>query len=638
MTKKKQKRIALITLAVLFGFSGCGNIGAPKGYEDYTIKKEQYVDEYTERYDYWDVVTVEYPVLSGMDEEQAETVNKTLYDIAMEKVNYWHLTPNEEVKALQEEYSSYSSDVHCDINFHSQYLLSAAFYETYAPISPVFYVQITERCANINLMTGEQYQLSDIFQMNGGFIEAWCKQVEADGTYDNLIVNDADTRETLGAWFLGEDEEAGEYYMFTPFFYIDENKDFVIGFSYDPKPNRLGMGGNLPEDNSFYAHFAAADLEAYRTDSAFWELYEQSEITGNVIEKEDLRENIWMGENASVWGYWDGAKDNNENGDVCRNIDNWKNWKLYGSTSGRESYRMRYDVPLQEQENYTVLIEDLGEYEVCEGDSLWSISEKLLENGGSYMQVAKQNADVIQNPDLIYQGMSLQMRQNVYVKKRTGVNGIKTPEYRLGTPDEWVFGILEEGEAFSNNAFFARGADGSVACLLRDKEEAGVKSLSDWEHCQKQIADYVEKHYKKQVSDLTFHKYQSESGADIYLFSYCYTIDGAQYGYRGSITVHASEAVCQTEHFQAELTGFQLEEGIEDIVLYMAGSFEEFAGTDGKDFSVSGYNIMLTPSEPWAVAGIHNPFVWVETYYDGILSRLSTLPPKKNARGRILYR
>jgi len=303
MISKKQKRISVIALAVLLGLGGCGSVGAPKGCGDYIIKKEQYVVEYTEQFDYWDVVTVEYPVLSGIDEEQAKAINKMLYDMAMEKVNYWHLTPNEEVKTLQEEYSVYSSDVHCDADFHSQYLLSVAFHETYAPISPVYYVQTTQRCANINLMTGGQYQLSDIFKIDDAFMELWCKQVEADGHYDDLIVNDADTRETFGAWFLGEDEEAEEYYMFTPFFYIDENKDFVIGLSYDPKPNRLG--GNLPRDNSFYAHFQASDLAPHRTDSEFWELYDKSEITGEVIENEALRENIWLGENASVWDYWE---------------------------------------------------------------------------------------------------------------------------------------------------------------------------------------------------------------------------------------------------------------------------------------------------------------------------------------------
>ena len=48
----------------------------------------------------------------------------------------------------------------------------------------------------------------------------------------------ADDAGDILSWFLDEDEEAREYYMFTPFFYIDENKDFVIGLSYDPKPTK----------------------------------------------------------------------------------------------------------------------------------------------------------------------------------------------------------------------------------------------------------------------------------------------------------------------------------------------------------------------------------------------------------------
>lgn len=300
--RKKQKTIYIAVLAALLGLGGCGRIGAPKGYEDYTVKKEQYVAEYTEQYDYWDVVTVEYPILSEIDGEQTQSINGLLYDMAMEKVNYWHLEPNDEVKALQEEYHVYSSDVHCDIDFHSQYLLSVGFHETYAPVSPVYYVHMTQRCANINLMTGEQYQLSDIFQIEDGFMQLWCRQVEEEGNYDNVITNDEDVRETFAAWFLGEDEEAEEFYFLTPFFYIDENKDFVIGLSYDPKVNKIA--GNVPKDNTFYAHLAAADLEPYRTESEFWELYDKSKSTGNVVECDELIENIWLGENASVWDYW----------------------------------------------------------------------------------------------------------------------------------------------------------------------------------------------------------------------------------------------------------------------------------------------------------------------------------------------
>lgn len=42
---------------------------------------------------------------------------------------------------------------------------------------------------------------------------------------------------------------------------------------------------------------------------------------------------------------------------------------------------------------------------------------------------------------------------------------------------------MEEGDAFSNHALYAAQADGSAVCLLRGKEKAGVKSLSDWEQC-----------------------------------------------------------------------------------------------------------------------------------------------------------
>ncbi|MDE7415171.1 MAG: hypothetical protein K2N44_02475 [Lachnospiraceae bacterium] len=273
----------------------------PKGYQDYIVQKEQYYVEYSDQYDYWDVITVEYPVLSGIGEEQTEAVNKLLYDTAMEKVNFWHLFPDAEVKELQKKYKIYSSDVRCEVPFHSQYLMSVHFQETYAPISPVNYVHKTQRSVNVNLMTGEQYLLSDIFEMNDDFMGLWCEQVEAEGAYGDLIVNDEDTRETFLMWFLDEDEEAGESYLFTPFFYMDEDKNFVIGLSYDPKPSKVV--NDLPVNNSFFAYFESADLMPYRTDSEFWDWYGQSGNAGEILACEDLQDNLWLGKDAGVWDY-----------------------------------------------------------------------------------------------------------------------------------------------------------------------------------------------------------------------------------------------------------------------------------------------------------------------------------------------
>lgn len=40
-----------------------------KGQSDYTVQKEQYYVQYSEQYDYLEVLTVEYPRLEGTEEE-----------------------------------------------------------------------------------------------------------------------------------------------------------------------------------------------------------------------------------------------------------------------------------------------------------------------------------------------------------------------------------------------------------------------------------------------------------------------------------------------------------------------------------------------------------------------------------------
>ena len=56
-------------------------------------------------------------------------------------------------------------------------------------------------------------------------------------------------------------------------------------------------------ENSFLGHFENEDLEPYRTESEFWDLYEKSESAGEVLECADLQENLWLGKDASVWDY-----------------------------------------------------------------------------------------------------------------------------------------------------------------------------------------------------------------------------------------------------------------------------------------------------------------------------------------------
>lgn len=338
--RKRAVRIAAAALAC----SLCGAC-APKECRDYTIQMEQYFVEYSDQYDYWDVLTVEYPKLSGIEEPLAGQIDRLLYDMAMEQIDYWHLYPDEDVRALQEEhYQIFCSDVHCEVPFHSQYLMSVHFKEVYAPISPVYYIHMTERSANVDLATGRQFKLGDILQIDEAFIGFWCERVREEGTYGDLIVNGSDTRQTFLEWFLSAKEDrqdapavcasssempsfyieevhindvftqswhelaaaegapdGGQSIVFTPFFYIDADKDLVIGISFAPRVDALLYVTAV--ENSFSAHFGSKELEPYRTDSAFWELLDQSEPAGEVLGCKDLQENRWLGKNAAVWGF-----------------------------------------------------------------------------------------------------------------------------------------------------------------------------------------------------------------------------------------------------------------------------------------------------------------------------------------------
>lgn len=308
--KKKPAIPVFICLAVVLTVAAAVGVyllrtAAPKGYYDYTVQKQQYYVEYSDQYDYWDVLTVEYPVLeeAGTSQgkmENLEQINAMFYDAAMDRVNYWHLKPNDEVKELQSEYHIFSSDVQCDVTWHSQYLVSVNYKEIYAPINPVWYVFITQRGLAVDLLNGENYAFTDILRLDEDFIDLWIARMNEEKGEEIIAPEDADI---FLDWFSGSDEELAEYYDFAPFFYIDGEEEFVIGLSVNP--TAAGMMGGSPSGTTFDARLTAEELAPYRTESVFWERYDMSEDTGEVRECGEKHENLWLGEQAGVWDYWE---------------------------------------------------------------------------------------------------------------------------------------------------------------------------------------------------------------------------------------------------------------------------------------------------------------------------------------------
>lgn len=310
-TKAGRQNIIFIPILALLALLALGIIiyanlrsRPPKGRWDYTIQKEQYFVEYSEQYDYWDVLTVEYPRLEGIDEDLQEEINALMYDAAMDRADFWHFNPDEDVLAFQkEEYQLFCCDVDCDVNYHSQYLVSIHYSEYYAPAEPVWSTRYTERALNIDLMTGEAYGLGDIFTVDEDFIILWCQSVNKEQWAKLFDPEDSETVGIFLSWFHGEDEELEAYYEFRPYFYLTEEGDFVVGISLDPKLR--GLGTSAPQNTTFNTRIPAGELEAYRTDSEFWNKYEKSETAGEVLPCQNKEENLWLGEDRGIWSYWE---------------------------------------------------------------------------------------------------------------------------------------------------------------------------------------------------------------------------------------------------------------------------------------------------------------------------------------------
>lgn len=301
--KRIWKVLAALCVCALLGIGAVTvmKLLPPKGCLDYTVQMEQHYVEYSEEYEYWDVLTVEYPKLQDADPELQDKINETLYDTAMERVNYWHLSPDEEVKDFQQNFSIFCSDVHTDVPFHSQYLLSADYRELYSAGNPVWYTMITERAVNVDLLTGEVYKLGDIIVLDEEFIKLWCDA--ALEKYGEPFEGGQEECELFLSWFLNEDEEVKETYQLSHFFYPTEDDTFVIGLVYDPKPSAIFAA--QPRDVTFSVELDADQLTPFRTESGFWGQYDRSEQTGQILECEDLKTNLWLDDDAGVWDYWE---------------------------------------------------------------------------------------------------------------------------------------------------------------------------------------------------------------------------------------------------------------------------------------------------------------------------------------------
>lgn len=270
-----------------------------------------------------------------------------------------------------------------------------------------------------------------------------------------------------------------------------------------------------------------------------------------------------------------------------------------------------YGVTVGEEEAYIELTEPGEEYEVREGDCLWSIADGLWGDGSLYTNLADCNRETIKNADFIYPGMRLRTERKAYVQRPTGIRdnsfwGFKG--YQFATPAGSTVGIREFGGYGSN---FCMSGDGVIACLVQDKREETGRTVSDWAGCMERIKEYVQENYEGAVSDLSFEHYRTDKGEEICLYAYGYTMDLTEYGYDGVLSANVCVGMKLTKHLQAQFVGFGFDSRMDDVVRYVTASMEEME-IEEWDFSADDSNMSIWPSAEWELDGMFNAFAWVD--------------------------
>lgn len=285
-------------------------------------------------------------------------------------------------------------------------------------------------------------------------------------------------------------------------------------------------------------------------------------------------------------------------------------------------YPVTYKKNPDSQEPYIILEEAAEDYTVLPGDSLWKISRSLWGEGRLYRELVDANQDILSNPNLIYPGMKLKTARTGYIERNQAkYGGVQMGEYSMDMPYGWTVGYMDAGGAWAN--FVMRG-DGVVACLVQDKEKDTPGTVKEWEKCIQKITKYADTNYGEQVSDLGFEHYtmknQGGGTGEIYLYSFLWHISPDY----PSLVCRVCMGMKLTDHIQAEFVGFAFDYDIQGCVRYITSSFEEhFDEEDSGHFTVNDSNMSISPAVKWELAGMFNPFPFINEYFTSKLEKVT---------------
>lgn len=227
----------------------------------YEIEDDAYIFSDEEKQSMIVEFHVNYPKISGLaDSGTEEKVNKILRSRAMETVKRIYDDPGPEIKerVLGEDYPVLISYVEYKVSFASEDLISVVYSDLSYEGGQSYAAQHLRTC-NISLKDGKAYEVKDIVNLSGGFVDQWI-EVMREETGNDAFLSELD-RDIMKEALEGDSQE-GVY---------------MANFFLDADGIEIGFDLNYEEGDSndlgyvwVTAPFTFDEIREYATASEFW--------------------------------------------------------------------------------------------------------------------------------------------------------------------------------------------------------------------------------------------------------------------------------------------------------------------------------------------------------------------------------
>ncbi len=271
---------------------------------------------------------------------------------------------------------------------------------------------------------------------------------------------------------------------------------------------------------------------------------------------------------------------------------------------GNEDYLLSMQKPEMQEEGHYLEFVNEETYVVEKGDTLWEIAEEYWGDGAYCSQIAVDNKDVINDPDWIFPGMELMLRQTMYI-------GAGLEDYI----NHEVFGneMLLDERAFAMEDFEPPYRIFVSVPYVNDLQEADP--YENWEAFQEEIRRCSREICGGRVSGLAFERFQVTGVGP--LCGYHFTFDAGDKEYI------VMAYFCYTDSAKSEAFALCEKDSCQEEQLALAKGKALYAAVAYLDPGVYYVKTQdYVGAKDWKYPQLRNPFTdAMQSLYTGALSQ-----------------